>query len=467
MGNRRDHDRPPAGNLMQRIVCHLDMDAFFASVEEKHDPSLRGKPVLVAAGPVGRGAVASCNYVARRMGIKTGMATSVALRDFPGAVVVLANYDRYQEASEQILRIIYRFTPDVEPLSLDEAFFELTRVQHRWPEADDRASVALEVARAIQKTIDDELDLGASIGISSGKALAKMASDFKKPHGITVVPFGYEIDWIDPLPIEAVPGVGHATHRKLSELGVVTCGDLCKIGHGVLLTLFGNVHGNFLWNLVRGIDERPLQKRGAAKSISHQSTLQKTTSDKDYVESILLYIAERCLWRLRAAHQRTRGVSVFVRFASNGRAYPDGGSFGVRLSQDGYATRVVHLKEGIQSEQIVLPRVSEMVQDIWREHPNPKIDFLGVRLFDFEPVREQEELFVSDDVRKEILSRTLGNIRDKFGASIITSARTFGLHHSYRLSQAGLSFTVMKVEDEEAKRIERKEAAKRVKMETV
>ncbi|HZK76327.1 MAG TPA: DNA polymerase IV, partial [Candidatus Kapabacteria bacterium] len=166
---------------MQRIICHLDMDAFFASVEEKHDPSLKGKPVLVAAGPIGRGAVASCNYVARRLGVKTGMSTQEAIRNFPEAVVVRANYEWYQEASEQILRIIYRFTPDVEPLSLDEAFFELTHVQSAAADWHD----PLTTAQAIQKTIDEELGLGASIGISSGKALAKIASDFKKPHGIT------------------------------------------------------------------------------------------------------------------------------------------------------------------------------------------------------------------------------------------------------------------------------------------
>lgn len=429
---------------MQRIICHLDMDAFFASVEEKHDPSLRGKPVLVAAGPVGRGAVASCNYVARRLGVKTGMSTQEAVRNFPNAVVVRAHYDWYQEASEQILRIIYRFTPDVEPLSLDEAFFELTHVQNRWP--DPYAA-----AEAIQRTIESELGLGASIGISSGKALAKIASDFKKPHGITQVPFGYEMDWIDPLPIEAVPGVGYATHRKLSELGIVTCGDLCKLSLGLLHKRLGKVHGNFLWNLVRGVDERPLQKRGAAKSISHQSTLQETTSDKEYVESLLLYIAEHCLWRLRKDGMKTRSLSIYMRFADQR-----------------YAQRVSHLKEATQSEQIIFPIVSEMTRAIWVSNPRPRVTFIGVHLSDFQPALPQEELFLDETEKKERLSRALSGIREKFAsltssgsatrAPIISSARTFGLHRSYRLAQAGLSFTVMKVAEEESVKMNKHDA---------
>jgi DNA polymerase-4 len=433
---------------MQRIICHLDMDAFFASVEEKHDPSLRGKPVLVAAGPVGRGAVASCNYVARRLGVKTGMSTQEAMRIAPNAVV-RANYDRYQEASEQILRIVYRFTPDVEPLSLDECFFELTNVVRQWPDPGL-------AAEAIQRTIQEELDLSASIGVSCGKALAKIASDFKKPHGITVVPFGYEMDWIDPLPIEAVPGVGNATHRKLSELGIVTCGDICKLSLGMLHKLLGNVHGTYLWNLVHGRDDRPLAKRGAAKSISHQSTLQNTTTDKEYVESLLLYIAERCLWRLRKSEMKCRSLSVYMRFADQPASSPMQ-----------YAQRVFHLKEATQAEQIIFPLVSQMTRNIWESNPKPRVTFIGVHLSDFQPASPQEKLFFDDTEKKERLSRVMSSIREKFHGPIVTSARTFGLHHSYRLSQAGLSFTVMKVEDDEAARIQKREAEGYVAMEVV
>jgi DNA polymerase-4 len=427
---------------MNLILCHLDMDAFFASVEEKHDPSLRGKPVLVCAGPVGRGAVASCNYVARRLGIKTGMSTQEAIRLFPQAVPVRANYEHYQEASEQILRIIYRFTPDVEPLSLDESFFEFTHVP-RW--RDD----PLAAAQAIQRAIDEELQLSSSIGIASGKVLAKIGSDFKKPHGITVVPFGYEQDWIATLPVEAVPGVGHVTERKLKELGIEVCGDICSMAPGVLRKLFGQVHGNFLWNMAHGRDTRPLTKRGAAKSISHQSTLQKTTSDKDYVESLLLYIAERCLWRLRTSEMNTRSLSIYMRFADQR-----------------FAQRAIHLKIPTQSEQVIFPLVSAMTQEIWNVNPRPRVTFIGVHLSDFQPVTPQEELFLDGTEKKERLSRTMGSLREKFHAPIITSARTFGLHHSYRLSQAGLSFSTATVEYKEAEEMLQREAEKFMAMET-
>ena len=402
---------------MYRTVCHIDLDAFFATVEEKYDPSLKGKPVLVVTGPEGRGAVASPNYIARKHGIKTGMSAREAVRMLPEAVVVRANYERYQEASEQVLRVIYRFTPDVEPLSLDESFFELTHVRRWWD--DPRAA-----AEAIQRTIDNELQLSASIGISSGKALAKIASDYKKPHGITVVPFGYEMDWIDPLPVEAVPGVGHATHKKLTAQGVQTCGDICRLSPALLHKLFGQLHGDFLWDVAHGRDNRILSKRSGAKSISHQSTLQRTTSDWEYVEALLLYIAERCLWRLRTARMRTRGVSIFLRFADQR-----------------WAERHSHLSSGAQAEQIILPLISAMLHEIQASNSRARTTFIGVRLFDFLPIEEQEELFIGEAERKEMLSRVLGNIREKFGSKVIATARTYTLHQNYRLSQAGLSFS--------------------------
>jgi DNA polymerase-4 len=428
---------------MNRIICHLDMDAFFASVEEKHDPSLRGKPVLVCAGPVGRGAVAACNYVARRLGIKAGMSTQEAIRMFPQAVPVRANYERYQEASEQILRVIYRFTPDVEPLSLDESFFEFTHVP-RW--RDD----PLAAAQAIQKAIDDEIDLSSSIGIASGKVLAKIGSDFKKPHGITVVPFGYEQDWIATLPVEAVPGVGYATEKKLKERGMMLCGDICSTSLGMMRNLFGNVHGSFLWNMAHGRDARPLTKRGAAKSISHQSTLQRTTSDKDYVESLLLYIAERCLWRLRTSGMKTRSLSIYMRFADQR-----------------FAQRMAHLKVPTQSEQVIFPIISEMTREIWASNPKPRVTFIGVHLSDFQLATPQEELFTDGTEKKERLSRAMSRLREKFHSPVVTSARTFGLHHSYRLSQAGLSFSTASVEAKEASELLRREAERLMAMEEV
>ncbi|HWF43617.1 MAG TPA: hypothetical protein VG537_03145, partial [Candidatus Kapabacteria bacterium] len=208
--------------------------------------------------------------------------------------------------------------------------------------------------------------------------------------------------------------------------------------------------GSYLWNIAHGIDERPLAKRGAAKSISHQSTLQQTTSDKDYVESLLLYIAERCLWRLRKSDMKARSFSIYMRFADQR-----------------FAQRVFHLKHATQSEQIVFPIISEMTREIWRSNPRPRVTFIGVHLGDFEPALPQEELFVDDTEKKERLSRAMGKLREKFGGPILTSARTFGLHHSYRLSQAGLSFTVMKVEDDEAKRISERHAGNYVPIELV
>jgi DNA polymerase-4 len=238
-----------------------------------------------------------------------------------------------------------------------------------------------------------------------------------------------------------VPGIGFATQRKLNELGVYQCGDICKLTLGLLHNVFGQVHGSFLWNMAHGRDDRPLTKRGAAKSISHQSTLQRTVTDKDYIEALLMYIAERCLWRLRAADQKTRSIMIYMRFADQR-----------------YAKRATHLKVCTQSEHVILPLISDMTREIWREYPRPRVTFVGVHLSDFQLDRQQEELFFDDAEKKERLSRVMGKLREKFHSPVITSARTFGLHHSYRLSQAGLSFSTRSVEEKEAQALHQREA---------
>jgi len=251
-------------------------------------------------------------------------------------------------------------------------------------------------------------------------------------------------------PVEAVPGVGYATQRKLTEHGVRVCGDICGMNLGLLHKQFGQVHGGFLWNLAHGRDARQLMKRGAAKSISHQSTLQRTTTDKDYVESLLMYIAERCLWRLRTAQMRTRSFSIYMRFADQR-----------------YGQRVTHLKNGTQSEHVILPLISQMTREIWMLNPKPRVTFVGVHLSDFQPATPQGELFFDDTEKKERLSRAMGSLREKFGSPVITSARTFGLHHSYRLSQAGLSFSVATVEEKEAAEMAKREAEEYMAMDLV
>lgn len=409
---------------MPRTVCHIDLDAFFAAVEEKHDPSLKGKPVLIAAGPEGRGAVACPNYAARKAGIKTGMPTREALKLLPSAIVVRANYERYQEASDQVLKIIYRFTPDIEPISLDECWFELTHRLHAW-------NSPLECAKAIQDAIQNELDLSASIGISTSKGISKIGSDFNKPHGITVVDPGSEREWLAPLSVKVISGVGRATYEKLSSIGIETIGDIVsKLSLEHTLYLFGHAHVTYLWEIANGRDDRPLEKKGEVKSISHQSTLQKNTRDMEYVESLLLYICERCIWRLKRRGLASGHISCYVRFGDH---------------SDGSASR--RLGAPSQTEHMFYPLITEMLEEILRGRNRPVVSFIGVALYDFTPVTPQEELFHDRVWKLGNLSTAMEKIRDRLGKRTIASARTFELHQKYRLAQAGLAFSAREIEE--------------------
>lgn len=407
-----------------RIVCHIDLDAFFAGVEEKLDPSLKGKPVLVAAGPIGRGAVACPSYPARKLGVKTGMSVREALAIIPSAIVISANYEEYQKASEKILSILYRFTPDIEPISLDESFFELTHIQNRWASPYD-------AVKEIQDAIWDEVGLSASFGVSSGKALAKIASDFQKPRGITVVPFGEEAEWIASIPVKNVPGVGYATQKKLLDKDVHVCVDLLKLNPSVLHTMLGQVHGTYLWELAHGKDERRLQQRSDAKSISHQSTLQKSTRDFDYVESLFLYIAERCIWRMRTAQLATREISIFLRY-----------------SDQTHESLIRRLVQRTQTDSALLDLVLEMTHEIRRKNKRVPVSFVGLRIADLVRVQPQMDLFAAENSRKEQLADTLQHIRERFGNKVIATARTYNLHREYRLAQAGISFSVARIDKE-------------------
>jgi DNA polymerase-4 len=306
---------------VERCIIHLDMDAFFAAVEQAANPEWRGCP-LVVGGP-GRSVVASASYEARRFGIKAGQPIGEARRLAPQLLVIPGHHKRYLWVSLQILAVLRQYSPLVEPYSIDEAFVDLS--EHPQSQND---SVGL--ARRIQAQITTELGLSCSIGVASNKLTAKVASDFKKPAGITVVPFGREAEWLAPLPVERLPGIGHRTTSFLTGRGIRTLAELVRIEEDTLIAWFGK-NGQALFRMARGIDTSPvLAELPALKSIGQEYTLAVDSGDPVALEAVLARLSGMVGRRLRAERKTARTVSVKLRcsdFHTITRAETPGGSF--------------------------------------------------------------------------------------------------------------------------------------------
>jgi DNA polymerase-4 len=289
------------------MILHVDMDAFYASVEERDRPELVGQPVIVGGTPQGRGVVAAANYAVRRFGVHSAMPTSTALRLCPQAILIPPRLDYYAEVSEQIREIFNRYTPLVEPLSLDEAFLDVTG-------SEPLFGPSAEIGRQIKGAIRESVRLVASVGVAPNKFLAKIASDLEKPDGFVVVdPDGVQ-DFLDPLPVGRLWGVGRVTGRALEQLGVRTIGDVRRMPPEVLQQHFGK-SGEHLWQLARGIDERRVVPDREAKSISHETTFAVDIGDRDALRAWVVELAEQVGWRLRRHDLRGRTVQLKLRYA--------------------------------------------------------------------------------------------------------------------------------------------------------
>ena len=289
-----------------RTILHVDLDAFYAAVEQRDDPALRGKPVLVG-GSARRGVVASCSYEARTFGIHSAMPMAEALRRCPRAIVVRHRMDRYAEASRGFFQILGDYSPDVEGLSLDEAFLDLTGSERLL--GDGRT-----VAEAIKRRVRAELALVASVGVAPIKLAAKIASDIDKPDGLRVVSEGELLAFLHPLPVTRLWGVGAATREVLASLGLSTIGDVARYPEGALVARLGAVTGPHLAALARGQDARPVISEQEPVSIGHQETFDDDVDDPGELAGILLDQADRVAARLRDHELRARVVVLIIKY---------------------------------------------------------------------------------------------------------------------------------------------------------
>jgi DNA polymerase-4 len=290
-----------------RSILHLDMDAFFAAVEQREDPSLRGKPLLIGHdGP--RGVVATASYEARPFGCHSAQPMAVAKRNCPHAIVMPVRMGLYRQASDEMFAILHDFSPSIEPLSIDEAFIDLTGTGRLLGEPEA-------VARRIKGRIESELRLTASVGVAPNKFLAKLASDMDKPDGLTLIR-AEDVDRVlPPLPVTKIWGVGKATAERMRTYGIRTIGDLRRKSEAWLEEFFGAEAGRY-FRLARGVDERPVVGDEDAKSIGQEQTFEADVTDPAEVRAVMLDEVEQVGARLRRHGLRARGVSLKIRFGN-------------------------------------------------------------------------------------------------------------------------------------------------------
>lgn len=384
--------------LSTRSILHVDMDAFYASVEQRDNPELRGKPVVVGGGS-NRGVVAAASYEARVFGIRSAMSMAEAIRRCPDLCRVNPRMSAYKLVSAQIFAVFREFTPTVEGLSLDEAFLDVT------------ASVTLfgspvKIAKAIKQRILDETGLTASVGVAENKLVAKIASDLDKPDGLTVVrPKDYETR-LDPLPVSVIPGIGRETQKRLSGIHVSTVRDLRVADDRDLGPIFGRFTQKTR-DRASGRDKRPVVPSRDEKSISAEETYDKDLDDRDQMDRELLRLTERTASRLRKACLAANTVQVKI-----------------RQSDFKTCTRQRSVKPPANGTDQIYTVARELLHAWLERNPGAKLRLLGVGGSSLAPA-EQPDLFAANpDQPGTPIDQTVDAIRGRFGSASVGRART-------------------------------------------
>ena len=388
---------------------HIDADAFFASVEQGFNPQLRNRPVIVGGTENQRGVVHTASYEARSRGVRTGMALVRAKQICPNAVFLKGHYEHYQAISLLLQETYTKYTPIVEFTSLDDAYLDLTGTLHLHPSPE-------QIARDIQTEVWEKTGVGLSMGIGINKAIANIASDLQKPKGIVNVPAGKEKEFLSPLPVDALPGVGRMAKEKLTDLGIFTVGQLALFSKLLLEQLFGK-NGKKLWDLANGNDPREVKQRNIPRQISRETSFEEDTADMAIIKGTLQYLTERLAKKLRQNELVGQTVQVKIRysdFGNNNRSrslpYPSNDS-----------GTLFKLAETLFDE-IRLRRV--------------RIRHVGVAVTQISPLNWQASLFNGKN-RQESLNSTIDQLREKFGFMAILPAETIELRKKYRMEPSG------------------------------
>jgi DNA polymerase-4 len=394
---------------MQRLICHLDMDAFFVSVEELFNPSLKGKPVIVGGQADQRGVVSAASYAARKFGVHSAMPLRTAARLCPQAIFVEGSLSRYREYSKKVFATLNRFSPQVEMASIDEAYLDLTGTARLW-------GPPLQAAHSLHEAIRRDTDLRCSLGLASSRLVAKVCSDQAKPNGMLYIIPGQEARFLAPLDIRRIPGVGKKGEASLQKLGIRRVGDLANLDDEFLATHFGK-WGLALAGKARGEDagawfDSAVGENEQPKSISHEHTFNEDTADQTQLETALLKLSEMVAQRLRAHHLYSRTLQLKLR-------YEDFSTI----------TRACTLDHATQLDREIANQSVQLFRSSW-DGKTP-IRLLGVHAGSLQNVEGQMSLL--EEPKTARLRRafsSVDHIRGKYGETSISLAKT--LHSGIR-----------------------------------
>jgi len=382
---------------MTRTILHADLDAFYASVEVLDDPSLRGKPVIVGGDRGTRGVVMAASYEARKFGVHSAMPIRTAASLCPHGIFLPGHPDRYRDLSRQVMRIFASYTPLVEPISLDEAFLDVTASREAFGGGET-------IAREIKRRVLDEAGLVVSVGVATNKLCAKVASDLRKPDALVVVPPGEEAAFLAPLPVSRLWGVGQKSRQALADYGVTTIGQLAALPDGTLRRRFGT-HGHDLALRARGIDPAPVVPSQAPKSIGHELTFERDVDDPARLEATLLDLAESVASRLRNHDMAAGAVQLKLRY-------------------EGFETLTRQMpvpRQTRESEPIYAAGVALLRKTLVRDRAVRLIGLTAINLTDV----QQLTLFDEPD-KADRITRSIDAVRERFGEKAITRARLVG-----------------------------------------
>jgi len=374
-----------------RTILHVDMDAFYASIEERDHPELKGQPIIVGGRAESRGVVSAANYAARRFGVHSAMPMKTARSLCPHAHYFPVRMQDYATVSHCLQQIFHKYTPLVEPLSLDEAFLDVTGSELLF-------GSGIEIARTIKREVQEQLHLIASVGVAPNKFLAKIASDADKPDGLVIVEPGAVQDFLDPLPISRVWGIGKVATRRFAKSGIQTISQLRTLEPQLLTELFGE-QGQHLWKLAQGIDDRPVVPERQAKSISRETTFSKDVTDLEILRSVLIELVEDVARRLRKNQLRGKTIQLKIR-------YDDFSTFtrSVTVSQPTDITRII--------EEAALLMLHERLPE---RRLSIRLIGVGVTGFDGSSLKQRSLFDEADQQKFARLDQMKDQIADRFG----------------------------------------------------
>ncbi len=387
----------------QRTILHIDMDAFFAAVEQRDNPTLRGKPVAVGRSAKSRGVIAAASYEARRYGIRSAMPTAEAQQHCPDLILVTPDHAKYRRVSKQIMALLAEYTPLVEQVSIDEAFLDVTGSLRLH-------GTATRIGQQIRQRISQDFQLTASVGIGPNKFVAKLASEQAKPDGLLVIEPDQVGEFLAPLPVTALWGVGENTADKLHQLGFTTIGQLQQCNVDELVAQFGK-HGRRLAQLARGQDDSPIHVGRDRKSVSHEQTFAEDIKDGQFLRGKLLELSEQVGHRLRSHNLKGRTVTLKLRF-----------------SDFRTITRSTTLTESTNADQQIYRSASSLLDAV--NLAQRKVRLVGIAVSNLD-TGKQPQLLVTANSRKSEVDKAIDAVRERFGTASIQRARIAGDKPAY------------------------------------